>query len=320
MKVLVYGGGAVGLGLASALIHAGAAVDILAREDTALFLEREGLVRNGVFGSAHAPSDKFGILKCLSENSATVYEYILVCTKSYDSASAAEEISRHPTIMGEQSTIVLCQNGWGNAAVFNQLFAKQSLYNARIITGFQRRAPNSVEITVHVDAILMGSIYHQETRRIDPLCTAISQGGVPCESTPSIAKDLWAKMLYNCALNPLGAVFRVPYGELGKSVHTRAIMEAIIREIFEVMDRSGFRTDWQDAEEYLALFFNHLIPVTAKHEASTLQDIKAGKRTEIDALNGAVIHLGELHKVSVPVNRAITGMIKFLENQKERIG
>lgn len=317
MKVLIYGGGAVGIGLASALIEAGAAVDIVARGETATRLRREGLSRTGVFGEAHAPVGSFGMMEDLPVNSETVYDHILVCIKSYDSEFAAQNLHRHGEILDSRSNIVLCQNGWGNAEIFAALFEKRNLYNARIITGFQRRALNLVDVTVHVDAIRIGSIYHRDTAAIESLCEAVSQGGIPCKPTGSIAGDLWAKMLYNCALNALGAVFDVPYGELGRSIHTRSVMADIVGEVFAVMEKGGFETTWKMAEDYLSTFFDHLIPVTAKHEASTLQDIRAGKRTEIDALNGAVVRLGDTYGVEVPVNRTITEMIKFLESRKE---
>jgi 2-dehydropantoate 2-reductase len=238
----------------------------------------------------------------------------LVCTKSNASRATAQDLNDHFHVCGSQTSIVLCQNGWGNADVFASFFPESVLFNARVITGFQRPRPNTVDITVHVAPVCIGSIYHGRTADINPLCTAIQAGGLPCESTAEIVKDLWAKMLYNCALNPLGAIFRVPYGALGASPHTRAIMEDVVREIFQVMAAAGYETYWRRPEDYLTLLFDELIPTTAKHEASTLQDIRAGKPTEIDTLNGAVVTLGDRNGIDVPVNRQICRMIKFAEN------
>jgi 2-dehydropantoate 2-reductase len=66
--------------------------------------------------------------------------------------------------------------------------------------------------------------------------------------------------------------------------------------------------------EFLAVFYEHLVPDTAGHKSSMLQDIAAGKRTEIDALNGAVIHLARQHALPVPYNLAVYNLIKFLES------
>ncbi|MBA4369688.1 MAG: hypothetical protein C0403_18845 [Desulfobacterium sp.] len=81
------------------------------------------------------------------------------------------------------------------------------------------------------------------------------------------------------------------------------------------MERTPYQTNWSTADEYLDIFLNTLIPATAKHEASTLQDIKAKKKTEIDALNGAVVKLGKQHGIGVSTNEMIYEMIKFKEAQ-----
>jgi len=122
-------------------------------------------------------------------------------------------------------------------------------------------------------------------------------------------------MLYNCALNPLGAVLDVPYGTLAENESTQRIMDNIVEEVFNVMAASGYRTHWQNTADFLDVFYKKLVPDTAEHKSSTLQDILAQKKTEIDALNGAVIKLAENHQINVPYNLAVYNMVKFLESQ-----
>lgn len=315
MNILVYGGGAVGLGLAGALIQAGENVTIIARRKTADILREKGLARKGIFGDLQWPSRRFQVFESPPAQGESAYDHILVCTKSYDSAAIAQALGENTHLFGDQTQIVLCQNGWGNADHFVSRFGPDRLYNARIITGFQKIAENTVHITVHADAIRIGSLFRTQTNRIEGLCAALTKGGIPCEATRHIDRDLWAKLLYNCALNPLGAIFQVPYGDLGDSPHTRDIMETIIREIFSVMTHAGYKTYWDVPEKYLTHFFDKLIPMTAKHEASMLQDIRAKKPTEIDALNGAVVRLGHCHGVATPANQQICRMIQFAEER-----
>ena len=92
-------------------------------------------------------------------------------------------------------------------------------------------------------------------------------------------------------------------------------MEMIVGEILCVMEAAGYTTHWRSPAEYLKVFYRDLIPLTAKHYSSTLQDLRAGKRTEIDTLNGAVVSLGKAHRVSVPANEVLYNMIRFLEDQ-----
>ncbi|MCI5142861.1 MAG: 2-dehydropantoate 2-reductase, partial [Candidatus Electrothrix sp. ATG1] len=130
-----------------------------------------------------------------------------------------------------------------------------------------------------------------------------------------IARDLWAKMLFNCALNPLGAIFNVPYGALAEQENSRQIMDEVIQEVFKVMAAAGYSTHWGNAVEYLDAFYGTIVPLAAKHCSSTLQDIQAGKKTEIEALSGAVIGLGKEHGIAVPCNEMLYNMIRFMERR-----
>ncbi len=314
MDVLIYGGGAVGLGIASCLIRPGNRVEIVARTETVAALQTEGLLRAGIFGRVHAKPEAFGCCASLDEVADGPYDFVLICTKSFDSASAAKDLADHEDRIGRGGRLVLFQNGWGNAEAFTAHFEKSRIYNARVITGFRRPRPNEVEITVHADAIHVGTLFATDLSVMEPLCRSIREGGIPCESTDTIEKDLWAKMLYNCALNPLGAILGVPYGALAAAASTRSLMDLIVEEVFTVMVASGYRTHWSEPRRFLDVFYSRLVPDTAEHKSSTLQDIAAGKRTEVEALNGAVIQLAQKHGIAVPYNFAIYNLIKFLES------
>jgi 2-dehydropantoate 2-reductase len=313
MRVLIYGAGAVGLGLASCLSKSQAEVCLLARPDTIRALRQGGLGRTGIFGAFHAEPNSFAAYQSLGEIQNRTFDFILVCTKSFDSAGAAEDLWRHPGLFSPHTKIVLCQNGWGNAEKFVVHFPKERIYSARVITGFTRRKPNEVEITVHADAIHIGSLFGGELTAVEQLAKAIAEGGIPSVTVPDIEKDIWAKMLYNCALNPLGAILDVPYGALAENPWSRDLMNHIIEEVFRVMTAAGYRTHWRSADGFMKVFYDRLVPDTASHKSSTLQDIAAGRKTEIDALTGAVLALADEHHVEIAFNCAIYALIKFVE-------
>jgi 2-dehydropantoate 2-reductase len=315
MRALIYGGGAVGLGLASCLLKSKAQVYIIAREKTVRSLQKDGLLRTGIFGKYHAGPSKFGCHALLNELDEQGYDYVLVCTKSFDSYQATKDLHEHKSLFSERTKVVLFQNGWGNAEAFTSFFDKETIYSARVITGFQRHKPNEVEITVHADSIHIGSLFGAGLSVVQDLAEAINEGGIPCQTTNQIGKDIWAKMLYNCALNPLGAILDVPYGTLAEHESTRNIMNVIVEEVFAVMKKAGYETHWESVKDCLEVFYGKLVPDTAEHKSSTLQDLKAKKLTEIDALNGAVIRLAEKFDIPVPCNSIVYNIIKFIEAQ-----
>lgn len=129
-----------------------------------------------------------------------------------------------------------------------------------------------------------------------------------------IRQSLFAKLLYNCALNPLGAILAVHYGSLAESAAARRIMDAIIAETFAVIWGMGGRLPWsEEPEVYRRLFYEQLVPATYHHRPSMLQDIEHGKRTEVDAMVGYVAAQGELHGVATPFCRLLAELVRARE-------
>ncbi len=312
MDVLVYGAGAVGMGLASALRAAGGSVRIVARPETAAALRASGLLRTGVFGEHRAAAGSFEVAERLGDLAQHPADATLVTVKSFDSEAAAADLSTSPIA---SRGVVLCQNGWGNAERFVPHFGEDRVWNARVITGFTRPEPHHVHVTVHAEPVHMGSLFGRDPAPLSPLCEAIARGGLPCETTPHVGRDLFAKLLYNGTLNPLGAICGVAYGELGRSAHTRGLIAEVAREIFAVMTAAGHDTHWPTAEAWLADLHERLLPPTAAHESSMLQDLRAGRPTEIDALLGEVVRLGQALGLQAPTCAALEAIVRFLEER-----
>ena len=315
LRILLLGSGAVGLSIAAALHAGGMPPDIIARGRTKEALEQNGLVRKGIFPPVHVSADQLRLYADLAQlPAAAVYDVVLVSTKTTQTESVLIELSRQPHLVSENTKIVLIQNGLDDEAMHQKYFSKDPLVSARIFTGFIRPEPHISEVTVHSSTFLMGSIYGCDVSCLIPLASAINQGGIPCEVAEHITKNIWAKLLYNCALNPLSAVLGVAYGRLLESPYTREIMSGVIDEIFAVMAASGNVTFWAQSDLYKKRFFEHLVPDTAQHRSSMLQDIERGQKTEIDVLTGAIVRLGITHHIPTPNNCVLLGLIKAKES------
>jgi 2-dehydropantoate 2-reductase len=313
MRVLVYGAGGVGLGLGSFLLGADVRVHFVGRSETVSALRVHGLSRSGRFGSAHAPPDSFEATHSVDE--LRPCDFVLVAVKTTDNDTAAAELAAS---LPDEPPLVLCQNGWGNAERFAKSFPEARIWNARVITGFARPVPHRVDVTAHAEPVAIGSVFGRDPAPIEPLCEALRRGGLPTEATTGIAEVLWAKLLYNGCLNALGAILGVPYGSLADSADSRGIIAELASEIFAVMHAAGHATRWSDAESYLSCLYGELLPPTQAHESSTLQDLRAGKRTEIDAINGAIVDLGARLGIETPVNRTLCALIRSLEERGSR--
>lgn len=315
MRALLYGSGAVGLGIAVSLLDCGWEVDIKASGSTRAQICEKGIKRTGLFGEISIPASDISVFEHLSDIKSGNYDYILVCTKAISNEENALDLSRNRHLLKTEGKLVIFQNGWGTEEAYLKYFTKAQVYNARVITGFARPERNISEVTVHAAPIMIGSLYNCPVDSLKPLVQAIDQGGIPCEVTNDIEKALWAKMLYNCTLNPLGAVLNVCYGKLTECRNSISIMDTIIEEIYQVMEAAGYQTYWDSAEVYKKVFYGQLVPPTYNHRSSTLQDIEKKNPTEIDTLNGSVVKLGKSLGIPVPYNEMLCHLIKTMESQ-----
>lgn len=313
MKILLIGAGAVGLAVGASLCDAGWDLNIMAKGKTKEAIVQNGIVRRGLFNEIVIPPGKLTVYEKLQSIDEAKYDFVLICTKTTISSDVAEELWQNKHILNKDGKIILFQNGFGNDEVFLKHFEKHQIYSARVITGFTRPELFISEITVHAAPILIGSLYGNSLEGILPLAKEINDGGIPCEVTEEIGKALWAKMLYNCTLNPLGAILNVNYGKLTETSYSKSIMNAVIEEIFQVMIGAGYSTYWENAESYKKEFYDKLIPATYDHRSSTLQDIERKNRTEIDSLTHVIVRLGKKLNISVPYNELIYNLIKTKE-------
>ena len=321
MRVAIFGAGAVGLGLGSCVLRSDARVHFLVRTPMAAEpLLRHGLERTGVFGSARFAPESFEVGSSLERLARWRPDTVLVCTKATSSDEVASALAAVWQSFEVPPFLVLCQNGWGNAERFAARLPREQIFNARVITGFRCRDGWRVEITVHAEPMRIGSLYGSSPGAITELCEAIDAGGLPCEPSTAIERDLLAKLLYNCALNPLAALRDVPYGAVGDTASSRAVCEAVVREIFAVLRAAGLATHWRSPDAYLEFFHAKLLPATREHESSMLQDLRAGRRTEIDALCGAVVELAARAGIDAPVNTALATLIRAVEAGGRRNG
>jgi 2-dehydropantoate 2-reductase len=291
MSHLIVGAGAVGLGVGSALLAAGEPVAFVARSETARALRAGGCERTGIFGKRRLGADAFDVVTDARELEGPIRS-VLVATKAFATAEVADTLAATPAIARGDAPIVSLQNGLGNAESLAARLEPRRVFTATILIGFRRTAANAVDVTVCAKPMQVGSLFDVDPTPMAELVTAISRGGIPAQTNTAIARELWEKAVYNCALNPLGALLAVPYGELARRAETRAVMERVIAEVFAVMAASGVRTHWDSAASYASHFYDELLPPTREHESSMLQDVRAGRRTEIDALCGEIARRG----------------------------
>lgn len=312
MRFLIYGAGALGQAIGCMLAADGRQVDFLLRRRFIESISAEGLKVTGILGDFVAPKANCTLLSSIDQ-AAGNYDYVLITTKTYDTEEAIRDIA---TLGDRAARVVSMQNGCGNVELVDQCFGPEKSLGARVITGFEIIRPGSIAITVSADSIHVGGSRSgsiPESARI--LATMITGAGHPALAVDDIHQSLFAKLLYNCSLNPLGAILGVHYGALSERNETRELMNRVIEETFAVITALGGKTPWPDAATYREVFYQKLVPATYNHRPSMLQDLENGKRTEVDALVGYVSRQGRRLGISTSTCDLLAALVKFKEAQ-----
>jgi 2-dehydropantoate 2-reductase len=305
MRYLIVGTGALGSVFGGLLRHQGQDVALMGRGPHFEQVTAKGLSIDGIWGDfAVGPLARH-------QDFSERYEVILLCVKSFDTQEACRQIRG---LLAPQGIIVSVQNGLGNLEIIAQEFGAAHTIGARVIFGAQVMQPGLVRVTVYAEPVLVGAMAADYPRQaLAQAVDDLNRAGIPTRQVDDILTHIWGKVLYNCALNPLGAILGVPYGALGDNPQTRELMRLIIEEIYRVAGAKGIALGFAEASGYFDFFLKNLVPATADHWPSMWQDLQAGRRTEIEALNGAICSYGEAARVPTPYNDAVSRLVRFLE-------
>lgn len=313
MNTLIIGAGAVGIGIATSMLSQKADISIYARGKTAKAIKENGIKRTGLFTNYSFNSDEVTVYEDYGEIPKNEFDFVFITSKTTANKDISKKLYENREILKNEFKIIIFQNGFGNDEEYLKYFKSSEVFCARLITGFVRHERHISEVTSYTEPMLLGSLQNEKIDDLQIIADMITASGIKCELSDEVDKYLWAKMIYNCALNPLGSILDVTYGKLTENPYTVEIMNSIIDEVFNVIESSEYETLWDSSENYKKLFYSKLVPDTYNHYSSTHIDIKNKNKTEIDTLNGKVIELGEKYNVDVTTNKIIYNMIKAIE-------
>jgi len=313
-RILIAGCGAIGSVFGCLLRQAGHDVTLLGRPWHLSAIRSRGLRLDGIWGEHFAAG--FELATSASELTG-LYDLVIVAVKAYDTAAMVQAVCR---FAAPDSLALSLQNGLGNVESLAASFGPERSLGANVLVGAKVTEPGRVAIPVQAAPIVMGPVEVSDCVLMEQShfwVRTFEAARIPCEATARISPYLWAKVFYNAALNPLGALLAVHYGVLGGEPELTRIMNHVIDEAFQVAAAKDVELMWRDANDYRQFFYGHLLPSTFDHQSSMLQDLQRGRRTEIDALNGRLWSYGRELGVPTPFNEAMTRLIwereKFLQ-------
>jgi 2-dehydropantoate 2-reductase len=316
-RALIAGAGALGSVFGAMLSRGGADVTLLGRPEHMRAVARDGLRVTGLFGEHVAT--RLGTIDDAAKL-AGEFDLILFSVKSYDTESMARALDGR---LARDGIIVSMQNGLGNIETLIARFGAARTLGARVIFGAELTRPGVARVTVFAEAVAVGpapKLHRADAHRLGAPARAIADllnnAGIPTVAVADVLPILWTKVLYNVALNPLGALLGLHYGALADDPALRDVMDRAIDEAFAVARADGVELPFVDAADYRRVFYERLLPTTYDHRPSMLYDLRERGRTEIDALNGKVVELAERYAIATPTNRVLCALIRASERRR----
>lgn len=293
MKIGVVGTGGIGGYYGALLARAGHEVFCLARGEHLRAIQEEGLRVESAVGS-------FAVRPRATADPGAIgpVDLALFSVKTYDTDEAARAIR---PMVGEGTTILTLQNGVDSAERIAAAVGPRRVLPGAAFIFSHIAAPGLIRQTAGPRKIVFGELDGGRTARAEAVLAACGGAEIIAELTDRIVRVLWEKWAYICAQGGLTALTRLPLGEIRACAETWAFYRGVIEEIVAVAAARGIALSSGVVEGIL----DQASKLEPHARSSMYNDLAAGRRLEIEALNGTVVRYGREAGVPTPLNLAI---------------
>ncbi len=304
MKILVLGAGAVGGYFGGRLSAAGHEVFFTARGEHLKTLRTSGLSVRSCQGDFHVrpqAAERFEPI--------TGLDLILICVKHKDTAYLLPELKEQA---GETTAVISLQNGADSERFFIDAAGSKKVIGGIAYIGAALKEPGKIEHTAR-GVITIGELDGAASQRTEEIKRMFEEAGVKCNISTNIKKDKWEKLMWNVGFNGLCALTRLPVHPLLNHPPTRIIIKKLMEELVAVAHSAGVPVNTALPDKYIenTLKGGEVYP-------STLQDVKQGKTTEINIMNGTVVEEGGKHGIATPYNELIWAAVAAIDESAGR--
>lgn len=302
MRICVVGAGAIGCFFGGLLADSGESVTFIARGKTLASLRNAGLKLAGPQRTLTLPE----VDAVDDPSDVGPVDAVVVAVKAWQVPEVAETIR---PLVGEKTSILPLQNGVEAATQLASVHGYSTVLGGMCRVVVFKTEPNHV-IHVGVDPfVALGHLDNHPTQRVIDLADVFRRAGIAAKIASDIHSSMWQKFLFIAPVSGVGAVARVPLGRIRSTPETRDLVLRAMIEVAALAEARGVALP-QDAVEKTMAFVDGM---PAEATSSMQRDIMQGRPSELEAVNGAVVHLGRASGVSTPVNSFVYSSLLPLE-------
>ncbi|MCB1689851.1 MAG: 2-dehydropantoate 2-reductase [Halioglobus sp.] len=282
----VLGAGAIGSLFAQGLHRSGSATTLIMRRGTqarslAVVVERD----------AQRCEDR---LPVITPDDSALISHLLVTTKAYDVQSAVAGVAH---LLADHCVVVLLVNGMGLSAQLGEAWPNLNIYCGTTTEGAYNIAAQHICHAGRGETRIGREGQSEPPAWFKHWTRATSN----CVWDSAINAALWSKLAVNCIINPLTAIHGCRNGELARRSELAAQVDILCDEVTAISRAAGFA----DIADQLKTTVSAVIAGTADNRSSMLQDVAAGRHTEIDYITGYLLQVAEQHGIQAPHNKSL---------------
>jgi len=298
--IAIHGAGAMG-GAYAAMLDSAPELEtvFVARGARAARLAQEGLtVNNRPLHLPVIPPDQ----------ATTPVDLAMVALKYHHLEAALPDLA---PFVGEQTTIISIMNGLESEETIGARYGMDKVLLAIAVGIDALREGNRIS---HRSAgrLMFGETVNETiSPRVRRVQEAFTHAGIPHETPEDMQRALWWKFMVNVGMNQASAVTGASYGVFRTSDDARALMRTLMEEVITLAKAKGVNLSAKDIEDWLAILPN----LAPEGKTSMLQDMEAGRPTEVDMFAGKVVALGREFGIATPVNATLRHIIRVLERR-----
>ncbi len=234
-----------------------------------------------------------------------VVDLMIIFVKSTQTALAVENAR---SCIGPDTLVLTLQNGLGNIEAITAHVDSRQVLAGVTSNGCTLLGPGRIR-HAGVGTTHIGPVTGVMTPAVAGVVDLFNGAGLTTEASPNAVGMLWTKLVTNVGINALTAITGLLNGQLLEHSELLEIMDGAIAEVERVAVARGIRLEVEDPKGHV----RQVCRATAANRSSMLQDVSNKRRTEIDAINGAVVREATDLNINVPYNRILTNLVKVIE-------
>ena len=305
MKIMVVGAGAMGGSFAGLLAVSGHEVRIIDTDSAHVeAINRDGLLVEGVLG-VH----RVQVPATMDSEDGEVADAVIMFCDTNNTKEASRTVAK---LTGNHGVAITFQNGIGNVEALVDAVGPARTLAGSSMCSAANLGPGHVSLT-HMGKTSLGELDGTATPRTEKLAKALSDAGFKVEVSDQIMGQVWQKFLVNCAVNAIAATTGLRSGEISRVSELAGFQDEVIKEGLQVINGKGIRLPNPDVMSEL----KRNLPKRF-NRPSMLQHVDSGRKTEIDAINGALIREANELGIATPYNQSLVALLKGREQSQIR--